>query len=124
MPGERNKCEKVVIIKNMFDVSEFARDPKLILEYRSDVREECSEKCGEVKKVEIYDANPEGVAAVFFSDFDSADKCVALMNGRFFAGRRLHALLWDGKTKYKINESEQEAEKRMKEWDKYLEQSA
>lgn len=124
MPGERGKWEKVVIIKNMFDMREFAQDPKLILEYRSDVRDECAEKCGEVKKVEIYDTNPEGVVAVFFNDFESADKCVSLMNGRFFAGRRLQSFNWDGKAKYKINETEQEAEKRMKEWDKFLDQSS
>lgn len=110
-------------MKNMFDMSDFAKDPKLILEYRSDIRDECAAKCGEVKKVDIYDTNPEGVAAVFFTDFESADKCVTLMNGRFFAGRRLQAFNWDGKEKYKINETEQEAEKRMKEWDKFLEQS-
>lgn len=122
--GERGKWEKVVIIKNMFDITEFAKDPRLILEYRSDVRDECSEKCGPVRKVEIYDTNPDGVAAVFFNDLDAADACVALMNGRFFAGRRLTAFNWDGKEKYKINETEQEAEKRMKEWDKFLEESS
>jgi HIV Tat-specific factor 1 len=120
--GERGKWEKVVIIKNMFDISEFAKDPRLILEYRSDVRDECQEKCGEVKKVEIYDTNPDGVAAVFFNDVTAADKCVQLMHGRFFAGRKLQAFNWDGKEKYKINESEQEAEKRMQEWDKFLQE--
>lgn len=122
LPFERSKAEKAVIIKNMFDIQEFAKDPKLILEYRTDLREECDEKCGPVRKVEIYDNNPLGVAAVFFADFESADKCVELMNGRFFAGRQLTAESWDGKTRYKINESEEEAAKRMNEWDQFLEQ--
>lgn len=122
MPGERPNCEKVVIITNLFDMKEFAQDPRLILEYRSDVRDECAEKCGEVRKVDIYENNPDGVAAVFFNEFDSADACVQLMDGRFFAGRQLRAFHWDGKTKYKINETEEEAAKRMAEWDKFLEQ--
>ena len=100
---------------------EFARDPKLILEYRSDLRDECTEKCGQVKKVDIYDNNPEGVALVHFIEFEGADKCEQLMNGRFFAGRKLTAEHWDGRTKYRIEETEEEAEKRLKEWQDFLE---
>lgn len=121
MQGERSNCEKTVIIKNMFDVKEFDQDPKLILEYRNDVREECTEKCGEVKKVEVFDKNPEGVVAITFKEFETADKCVQLMNGRWFAARQLHASHWDGRTKYKIEETEEEAEKRIAQWNQFLE---
>lgn len=121
MVGERAKCEKTVVIKNMFDPKEFLNEPKLILEYRSDLRDECEEKCGSVKRVDVYDCHPEGVAAVVFHEFDSADQCVQLMNGRFFAGRRLTAELWDGKTRYKVEETEEEAEKRIQQWEQFLE---
>lgn len=119
--GERGKNEKIVVIKNMFDVSMFEKDPKLILEYRSDLRDECEENCGPVRKVEIYDRHPEGVATIAFNEFEHADKCVELMDGRFFAGRKLDAALWDGKTKFKIRETEEEIEKRLKKWDDFLE---
>lgn len=122
MIGERAKNEKVVVIKNMFDASMFENDPKLILEYRSDLRDECEEKCGSVRKVEIFDRHSEGIATVAFNEFEHADKCVELMNGRFFAGRKLDAVLWDGKTKYKTVETEEEIEKRIKKWDEFLEQ--
>lgn len=122
LKGQREKNEKVIIIKNMFDPKMFETDPKMILEYRSDLREECEEKCGSVKKVEIYDLHPEGVAAITFNEFEDADKCIELMNGRFFAGRRLDAAHWDGKTKYKVQETEEEVEKRMAKWDEFLEQ--
>jgi len=122
--GERPKQEKVVVIKNMFDPKMFEADPKLILEYRSDLRDECEQKCGPVRKVEIYDLHPDGVATIAFNEFEDADKCIELMNGRFFAGRKLDATLWDGKTKYKVQETEEEVEKRMKKWDDYLEQEA
>lgn len=105
----------------MFDINEFAKDPRLIIEYRNDLREECSEKCGAVRKVDIFDNNPKGVAFVHFNEFEAADKCVEIMDGRFFAGRQLIAHLWDGKTKYKIEETEEEVEKRMNDWEKYLE---
>ena len=120
LPGERAKNEKTVIIKNMFNPTMFESDPKLILEYRSDLRDECEEKCGNVRKVEIYDLHQDGVAAVTFYEFEHAERCVELMNGRFFAGRRLEAHHWDGKTKYKIHETEEEAERRMQKWDQFL----
>lgn len=52
--GERAKHEKVVVIKNLFDSSTFDKDVGLILEYQEDLREECK-KCGDVRKVVIYD---------------------------------------------------------------------
>ncbi|XP_074604409.1 RRM1_TatSF1_like and RRM2_TatSF1_like domain-containing protein barc [Brevipalpus obovatus] len=121
LPGERSNCEKTVVIMNMFDPSEFDEDPALILEYKKDVRDECVEKFGEVKRVEIYDRNPEGVVTVQFKEFDMADKCVEIMNGRWFAQRKLKAFNWDGRTKYKIQETEEEAAKRIEKWDKFLE---
>ena len=105
----------------MFDLKEFDEDPKLILEYKNDIKEECTEKCGEVKKVQLYDKNPEGVVAVTFKNIETADKCVQLMNGRWFASRQLLAFHWDGKTKYKVEETEEEAEKRIAKWDQFLE---
>ena len=121
-PAERSKREKVVIIKNLFDPSEFDADPTLIAEYKQEVEEECSAKCGPVKKVELYDRNPEGVVAVFFKEFEHADLCVGLMNGRFYAGRQLLAENWDGRTKYKVKETAEEEQRRLEEWNKYLEE--
>ena len=43
------------------------------------------------------------------------------MNGRWFAGRRLVAQKWDGVTKYDVEETEEEKEKRLKQWEQYLE---
>jgi HIV Tat-specific factor 1 len=56
MRGEPLKCESVVIIKNLFKPEDFDRDVTLLLEYQQDVRSECI-KCGEVKKVTIYDVS-------------------------------------------------------------------
>jgi len=119
--GMRSRHENTVIIKNMFDPKEFEEDATLLLDYQNDVREECS-KCGEVKKVVIYDRNPEGVVSVTFAEPEMADECINLMNGRWFAARQLKAETWDGKTKYKVVETEEEREKRLKSWELFLEQ--
>ncbi|XP_066991780.2 17S U2 SnRNP complex component HTATSF1 isoform X2 [Anabrus simplex] len=99
--GERSKHERVVIIKNLFDPKIFDNDVALILEYQQDLREECS-KCGDVRKVVIYDRHQEGVAQVTFREAEEADTCIKLLNGRWFCQRKITAETWDGKTKYKF----------------------
>lgn len=56
LPGEPQKCERVVIIKNLFTPEDFDKDVTLLLEYQQDVRSECL-KCGDVRKVTIYDVS-------------------------------------------------------------------
>ncbi|XP_068143182.1 17S U2 SnRNP complex component HTATSF1 [Drosophila tropicalis] len=119
MRGERSKNEKTVIIKNLFVPELFEREVELILEYQNNLRDECG-KCGMVRKVVIYDRHPEGIAQVNMSSPEEADVVIQMMQGRFFGQRQLTAEHWDGKTKYKIEESAVEAEKRLSNWDEYL----
>lgn len=118
--GMRDRHESTVVLKNMFDPKEFESDPTLILEYQKDLREECSQ-FGEVKKVVVYDRHPEGIATVTFKEPEEADACIGRMNGRWFAQRQLSAETWDGRTRYKIFETEEELEERLKKWDDFLE---
>ncbi|XP_015173549.1 PREDICTED: HIV Tat-specific factor 1 homolog [Polistes dominula] len=120
LPGEPLKCERVVIIKNLFSPEDFDKEVALLLEYQQDIRQECL-KCGDVKKVTIYDRHPEGVAQVTFREPAEAQACVQLLNGRWFSQRKISAEIWDGKTKYKINETDAEIEARLDKWDKFLE---
>ncbi|KAJ0061613.1 hypothetical protein NL108_005774, partial [Boleophthalmus pectinirostris] len=95
----RKRHEKVVIIRNMFHPSDFEEDPLVLNEYREDLRTEC-EKFGEVKKVIIFDRHPDGVASVAFKEPEVADACIQSFNGRWFGGRQLTALPWDGTTDF------------------------
>ncbi|XP_013421512.1 HIV Tat-specific factor 1 homolog isoform X1 [Lingula anatina] len=117
--GTRGKHEKVVVIKHMFDPKEFETDPSLINDIRDDIRTEAS-KYGEVRKVIVYDRNPEGVATVAFHAPEHADLCVEAFNGRWFAKRQLVAETWDGKTKYEVKETAAEREARLKKWENFL----
>lgn len=121
MRGEPLKCERVVILKNLFTPEDFDRDVQLLLEYQQDIRSECL-KCGDVRKVIIYDRHPEGVAQVTFREPAEAQACIQLLNGRWFSQRKISAEIWDGKTKYKITETDAEVEARLVEWDSFLEQ--
>ncbi|XP_017877315.1 HIV Tat-specific factor 1 homolog [Ceratina calcarata] len=118
--GEPLKHEKVVIIKNLFSPEDFDKEVSLLLEYQQDIRSECL-KCGDVRKVIIYDRHPEGVAQVTFREPAEAQACIQLLNGRWFSQRKISAEIWDGKTKYKVLETDAEIEARIAKWDKYLE---
>lgn len=120
--GTRYKFERVVIIKNMFNPEEFKKQPELILEYQSDLREECG-KFGQVKKVIVYDNNPEGVASVSFKEAEEADLCIQTLHGRWFGGRKLSAETWDGRSKFFVIENEEEASERLRDWEKFIEES-
>ncbi|XP_064544618.1 17S U2 SnRNP complex component HTATSF1 [Drosophila montana] len=119
MRGERSKNEKTVIIKNLFTPELFEKEVELILEYQNSLREECG-KCGIVRKVVIYDRHPEGIAQINMSTPEEADVVIQMMQGRYFGQRQLSAEHWDGKTKYKIDESAAEASERLSKWDEYL----
>ncbi|ALC44213.1 barc [Drosophila busckii] len=119
MRGERSKNEKTVIIKNLFTPELFEREVELILEYQNNLREECG-KCGMVRKVVIYDLHPEGIAQINMSTPEEADLVIQMMQGRYFGQRQLSAEHWDGKTKYKMEETVTEAQARLNKWDDYL----
>lgn len=115
----RLRHEKVVIIRNMFHPSDFEEDPLVLNEYREDLRTEC-EKFGEVKKVILFDRHPDGVASVAFKEADQADACIQSFNGRWFGGRQLSALPWDGTTDFQVEETAREREERLKGWSSFL----
>lgn len=116
----RKRHEKVVIIRNMFHPKDFEEDPLVLNEYREDLRTEC-EKFGDVKKVILFDRHPDGVASVAFKEPEQADACIQSFNGRWFGGRQLSALLWDGTTDYQVEETTREREERLKGWSNFLE---
>ncbi|XP_071497265.1 17S U2 SnRNP complex component HTATSF1-like [Diadema antillarum] len=118
---QRKRNEQVVIFRHVFHPSEFEEDATLITEIKDDLQSECS-RFGEVKKVLIFDRHPDGVASVKFKDAENADSCIKALNGRWFAKRQLEVQAWDGKTDYKIEETDKERDERLKKWQDFLEE--
>lgn len=118
-PKKRSKFDRIVILKQMFDHKDFEKDPSLILELKEDLRTECT-KYGEIKKVLVFDRNPEGVASILFAEAEFADACVAALNGRYYAGRTVSAETYDGVTKYDVKETDEEMQKRLDDWESFL----
>jgi len=117
--GERAKHEKVIVIKNMFEVEDLDADPGLILDYSNRIRSQGG-KFGTVTKVCLYDKHPEGVCQVFFKDPSEADMAVQMLHGRLFGKKVMSVETWDGKSKYKMEESKEEESERLKHWEKFL----
>lgn len=119
MRGQRAKHENVAIFRNVFDPMEFHTAMERILVHKEAIRQQAT-TFGEVKKVEIFDLNPEGVMQITFAEVESADMCTATLNNRLYLKRILNVKTWDGKEKFKIDETEEEREARIKKWDEFL----
>jgi len=119
MRGQRAKHENTVIFCNVFDPMEFHTAMERILVHKEAIRQQAI-TFGDVKKVEIFDLNPEGVVKVTFVEVESADMCTATLNRRLYLNRTLSVKTWDGKEKYKIEETEEEREARIKKWNEFL----
>lgn len=110
---------RVVVLKHMFTLKDIEEDASLLLDLKSEVREEC-ETLGDVTNVVMYDKEPDGVITVKFRDAVSAQACILVrqtsrdlvahsltyscpqkMNGRYFDGRKVTAELYTGKERFK-----------------------
>lgn len=117
--GQRAKREKTAVLKNVFAAEDFDADPTLINVLRDAIKNECAQ-FGDVKKVIVHDRNPEGVVCVIFAEAEQSDGCIAALHERLRAGRKITAECWDGKTKYDVQETDEERQKRIDKWQKYL----
>ncbi|PPD95916.1 hypothetical protein GOBAR_DD07061 [Gossypium barbadense] len=84
-----------VVLRNMFTPAEMRADENLCSELEEDVKEECL-KLGLLDSVKVCSNNPQGVVLVKYKDRKDAQKCIELMNGRWFGGRQIHASEDDG----------------------------
>ncbi|EXC24922.1 HIV Tat-specific factor 1-like protein [Morus notabilis] len=84
-----------VVLRNMFTPAEMRADENLQLELGEDVQEECS-KLGPVDSVKVCENHPQGVVLVKYKDRKDAQKCIDMMNGRWFGGKQIHASEDDG----------------------------
>ncbi|XP_031100828.1 splicing factor U2AF-associated protein 2 isoform X1 [Ipomoea triloba] len=100
-----------VLLRYMFTPAELRADENLRPELEADVKEECA-KLGPVDSVKVCENHPQGVILVRFKDRKDARKCIEMMNGRWFAGRQVHASEDDGSVNHAlVRDWEGEAER-------------
>uniref|UniRef100_A0A7S4DUP5 RRM domain-containing protein n=1 Tax=Lotharella globosa TaxID=91324 RepID=A0A7S4DUP5_9EUKA len=112
---------RIVILMYMFDPKEAGPEPeKFYHELKVEVGMEVEKQCGEIEKLTVFEHNPDGVIAVKFKSGASAAKCIEIMDGRFFGQRKIKCFYFDGKTNYKVEESEESRKKRDEEYQKWM----
>ncbi|XP_057471327.1 uncharacterized protein LOC130760141 isoform X2 [Actinidia eriantha] len=84
-----------VVLRNMFAPAEMRSDENLSSELEADIQDECV-KLGPVDSVKVCENHPQGVVLVKFKDRKDAQRCIELMNGRWFGGKQIHASEDDG----------------------------
>ncbi|ESW15964.1 hypothetical protein PHAVU_007G117900 [Phaseolus vulgaris] len=109
-----------MILRFMFSPAEMRADENLRLELEEDVKEECT-KLGPVDSVKICENHPQGVVLVKFKDRKDAQKCIELMNGRWFGGRQVHASEDDGSVNHALVRDLQEDAIRLEQFGAELE---
>lgn len=123
----KRRALKIVVIEGMFHPSESEGNPQFFEELEKDIAEEF-EKCGPLEKITVFSRNPKGVVIVKFATSFAAQECVRVMDGRYFGGRKLRSMFWDGVTNYgevSLGDSMQtnaEDDQRLEEFGDWLEQ--
>jgi HIV Tat-specific factor 1 len=92
---------KTVVLKHMFTLADLEADPGEILDLSAEVRQECAEKYGDVSRVIVYDGEEDGIVGVRFKKSVGAEKCVKLMDGRWFDNWKVEAKLAVGRVKFR-----------------------
>lgn len=90
-----------VLLRYMFTPAELREEENLCSELQQDIQEECS-KFGPVDFVKVCENHPQGVVLVKFKDRRDAHRCIEAMNGRWFAGRQIHASEDDGSVNHAL----------------------
>lgn len=119
---------KIVVLEKLFHPDDANTNSNSITfwnELEDDIASECS-KFGELEKVTIFSSNPRGICIVRFKTAYAAQECIRIMDGRYFAGRRIKSYFWDGSTNYSITSHsnkilEDEEKQRLDEFGSWLE---
>lgn len=127
LKARQNKLSKVVVLRHMFTKEELEEDPAAVLDIKEDLLLE-AEKFGPVTSVYLFEQSEDGRCAVKFKSSDSAAKCVAIFDGRYFGGQRIKAEIYDGsfrlrETKNRTAEAQAE-EERLNKFSEWLEQDS
>ncbi|KAL5106828.1 HIV Tat-specific factor 1 [Taenia crassiceps] len=131
----RGKKERVIVLRDVFDEKDLGLDVSLIPEIRERVRTQCA-KVGVVKKIVVYDTNPEGVVTVTFNTPEEADIAVGFLDKALFTyrapavesaddggqrTRQLRVERWDGRERFdKCGESAEAEAERLERWNRFI----
>ena len=84
------------------------------------------EKFGVVEKITVFSKRVDGVGVIKFAQPSAASEAVKDWDGKFWKGRRIEAIYWDGVTDFTVVQDEhkekEEADKRLEEFGNWLDE--
>ncbi|PJF17058.1 hypothetical protein PSACC_03112 [Paramicrosporidium saccamoebae] len=114
---QREKYQRIVVLRGMFTEKDTA-DVKFALDLKEDLLEEC-EKLGEVTAVHVLVSLL--TCTIKFREKEAAAICLKIMNGRYFDGRKISAVLYDGSFSLKEGKEDKADEERLEQFGEWLE---
>ena len=96
---DQQKGLKIVIFQNMFDSENENNDFEYI---ENDVKNVCEDKCGKIKKIEIFKYNKDGIIKIKFMTPNASEKCIKIFDNKRYNERKIKVFYLDGNTSYNI----------------------
>merc|ERR1719204_503035 len=115
---------RIVVLHHMFTLDEVTASgspTEFYAKLEDEVGMEAQRIGGPIDKLTIFEGSRTGTIAVKYKNPAGAKKCVEAMHGRWFACRQVICEYWDGVTDFRIKETEEEEEARIKAFQAYLE---
>jgi RNA recognition motif-containing protein len=85
------------------------------------IRSYIEENVGPVKKIKLFEFNPDGIAKIKFLHDKHAELCVKQVNGQVFNQRVVECFYYDGETDYThVKEKLEDEQRRIAEFEKFL----
>ena len=111
---------KIIILKNMFDLNDIemnTNNDEFFIELKNEVKTEIENNIGIIHDIKIFNDNPNGIIKIKFYDPKSAQKCINIMNHRYFNEKIIECFYFDGITNYNdIKETNQIQDQRLQNW--------
>jgi len=109
-----------VIMKYMFTLEEVKNGGFTFFEdLKQEIREEL-EGLGPVETIKLFERNPDGVVAVKFKFPLTAQRCVRMMDGRFFDKRKISVDFYDDFSNYDVKETVEEKQEKQNRFDEWI----
>lgn len=125
---------RIIVLENMFTLQEMKETNNTGgIDYADELEKDIAEEVGKIgiiEKITIFTKNPKGIIVIKFQTAFAAQECIRIMNGRFFAGKKIKCYFWDGVTNYSMvpktmieeDEEDKKEEDRLNEFGDWLEQ--
>jgi HIV Tat-specific factor 1 len=124
LQGTDEETRRHVILKNVFSLNDVPSSTDASMQFFKELKEDFLQECGkfgDVESIKVFERNPLGVVALKLRTPPAAVRCLEVLDGRFFGGRKLAAEWYDGYSNYNVQESEAEQKRRIDDFGKWLE---